>query len=146
MKQLTLEDFILLNLWNWGMYINLPLRTMFILHLNTSVWMNIYINYLSREATISFLLKMAVVNSFNICITYFPEIVVSVVYWGAILIFCLIFIWSDWKSSRIEKPNSVKFVIRNFMLFVKCMFLHQLIIQNIHYVIHNMSTLTCFGT
>jgi hypothetical protein len=107
--------------------------------------MNICVNYLSWEDKISFPLKMTVVNSFNVWIVHFPEIVAFVVYCCATLTFCVIFIWSNWKSSGIEKPNSVKF-IWNFMLFVKCMFLHQHAIQNMHSVTHNVSNLTCFGT
>ena len=60
--------------------INLSSRTMFTLHLNTSVWMNICIHNLLLEATFSTPLKVIVVNSFNTFTKHFPEIVAFVVY------------------------------------------------------------------
>ena len=48
-------------------------RSVFILHLNTSVLMNICINNLSLQS--SFLLKITLVNGFDIFIIHFPEIV-----------------------------------------------------------------------
>ena len=51
--------------------INLSPRTMFFLHLNTSVWMNMCVHNLSFEATVSVSLKLIVVKSFNIFIKQF---------------------------------------------------------------------------
>jgi hypothetical protein len=115
-----------------GCTINLSSRSMFILHLNTPVLMNICENNFSWVAAISLQLKPTVVNSFNIHVfmKHFPETVAFMLHYVRFWYF----VWyssEEVKRGRESKNQiPIKFVIWNFVLFIQCMFLHQYIIQD----------------